>query len=213
MSSGGIGWRRGYGVSRRRGRITGPPPRPRSAATAASTCFRHWRSAAVAWSGGRSAARPPATSSRLAADPPQPARIEEPGHGGFERVARPRLWAGPSLVRRWVIEFGGEREQGLGAARRSCARHGRAPPRSLGAASCSRGDNSCAFGVRPSICRRAREYHISLERRRGFRRHLGVHNRSGATQVSLRLNLRTLRERAGDATPRARGGAQRSRAP
>jgi hypothetical protein len=60
-------------------------------------------------------------------------------------------------------------------------------------ASCSRGDNSCAFGVRPSICRRAREYHISLERRRGFRRHIGVHNRSGATQVSLRPNLRTLR--------------------
>jgi hypothetical protein len=70
MRLGGIGWRRGYGVSRRRRRTTGLPRRPRSAATAANTCFRHWRSAAVAWSGGRSAPRPPATSSHLAADRP-----------------------------------------------------------------------------------------------------------------------------------------------
>jgi hypothetical protein len=83
----GIGWRRGSGVSRRRGRTTGLLPRPRSAATAASTCFHHWCSAAVAWSGGPSAARPPATSSRPAADRPQPARIERRGRGGFERVA------------------------------------------------------------------------------------------------------------------------------
>lgn len=47
ISPGGIGWRRGYGVSRRRRRTIGPLPRPRSAATAASTCFHHSRSAAV----------------------------------------------------------------------------------------------------------------------------------------------------------------------
>jgi hypothetical protein len=45
-----------------------PAPRLRSAATTASTCFRHWRSGAVVWFGGRSGARRPATTSHLAAE-------------------------------------------------------------------------------------------------------------------------------------------------
>lgn len=40
--------------------------------TTANTCFRPWHSAAVAWFGDRSAARPPATTSVLAAELARP---------------------------------------------------------------------------------------------------------------------------------------------
>jgi hypothetical protein len=88
ISLGGSGWRRAYGAYRRRGRTIGSPLRPRSAATVASTCFHHSRSAAVGWSGGRSAARPPATSSHLGA-----LRGRDVGDPSRSRVSRPALIA------------------------------------------------------------------------------------------------------------------------
>jgi hypothetical protein len=90
MISGGIGWRRRYGVSRRRGRTTGPPPgrgplRPLQVHVSAT--------------GARRMSLGPGADPRLGhlrqvhASPlthPQPARIEEPGHEGSGPAAR---WA------------------------------------------------------------------------------------------------------------------------
>ena len=47
-----FGWRKGYGVSRRRRRTTGPHPKPGCVATAARTCSHRWGLAAAGWSGG-----------------------------------------------------------------------------------------------------------------------------------------------------------------